>query len=237
VNAGTFATPRVLPALGLALCLCARAAPAAESVAPGVNDRYKSEAGREMAVQIFEGQDRESYQKSDDVIRHMKIAPGNVVCEIGAGSGYFTPYLARAVGRSGKVLAEDPQREFLDLLEQKIEKNDLGNVTTVLGTYVDTNLPDGVCDIAFVLDAYHHFEFPQPMLEAMAKDLKPDGRLIIVDWYRRPNPVFARWKIDAEQHLRLDRDGVIGEIERYGWKHVATEEFLDHQYFLVFRQR
>jgi ubiquinone/menaquinone biosynthesis C-methylase UbiE len=207
------------------------------SVAPGINDRYATEEGRKTAIQIFEGEGREQYQKPEEVTRNMALEKGSVVCEVGAGSGYFTPYLSRAVGANGKVYAEDPQPEFLDVLKQKIASQNLNNVTVVLGTYTDTNLPDKTCDVAFVLDAYHHFEWPEPMLAAMAKDLKPGGRLIIVDWHRRQNEIFDRSGIDAQKHLRLDREGVVREIESYGWKNVDTRSFLEHQYFLVFERR
>jgi ubiquinone/menaquinone biosynthesis C-methylase UbiE len=102
------------------------------------------------------------------------------VCEVGAGSGYFTPYLSKAVGKAGRVYAQDPQREFLELIRQKNEQMGLTNVEVVLSTYTDTNLPDSTCDVAFVLDTYHHFEWPTPMLDAMKRDLKPGGRLVIV---------------------------------------------------------
>jgi ubiquinone/menaquinone biosynthesis C-methylase UbiE len=107
----------------------------------------------------------------------------------------------------------------------------------VLGTYTDTNLPDGRCDVTVVLDAYHHFEWPKTMLDAMKRDMKPGGKLVIVDWYRRQNEIFDRWSIDALQHLRLDVDGVIDEVEGQGWSHVETRRFLDHQFFAVFRPR
>lgn len=207
------------------------------SVAPGINDRYATEAGRATALQIFEGAGREKYQKPDQVIRHMQLKDGDVVCEIGAGSGYFTPFLSKAVGARGKVYAEDPQQEFLTVLKQKKDAQGLSNVEIVLGTYTDTNLPDSLCDVTAVLDAYHHFEWPKPMLDAMKRDTKPDGRLVIVDFYRRQNEVFDLWKIDAMKHLRLDVDGVIQEIESHGWRHVETRKFLDYQYFAVFTPR
>jgi ubiquinone/menaquinone biosynthesis C-methylase UbiE len=210
---------------------------AESSVAPGINDRYKTTEGRTATVQILEGEGRDQYQKPDEVIRHMELAKGDVVCEIGAGTGYITPYLARAVGAEGKVYAEDPQPEFLNAINEKTRAQALDNVVTVLGTYTDTNLADGSCDVAFVLDAYHHFEWPAPMLDAMAGDLKPGGRMIIVDWFRRSNPLFERWGIDVNKHVRLDRDGVIKEIESHGWKLADTRSFLDHQYFLVFKHR
>jgi hypothetical protein len=107
----------------------------------------------------------------------------------------------------------------------------------VLGTYTDTNLPDGLCDVTFVLDAYHHFEWPKSMLAAMKRDTKAHGRLVIVDWYRRQNEIFDRWELDAMQHLRVDVDAVIDEITSHGWNHVDTRTFLDHQFFVVFTPR
>jgi protein-L-isoaspartate O-methyltransferase len=163
------------------------------SVAPGANDRYSTEEGRAAAIQIFESEGREKYQKPDEVIENMELKEGDVVCEIGAGSGYFTPFLATAVGSSGKVYAEDPQPEFVDILKQKKQRQGLRNVEIVLGTYTDTNLPDALCDVIFVLDSYHHFEWPRSMLDAMKRDMKAQGRLVIVDWCRRQNEIFEKW--------------------------------------------
>jgi predicted methyltransferase len=95
---------------------------AGQSVAPGANDRYATEEGRAAALQIFEDEGREKYQKPDEVIQNMKLMEGDVVCEVGAGSGYFTPFLSKAVGSTGKVYAEDPQPEFLEVLKRKKEK-------------------------------------------------------------------------------------------------------------------
>jgi ubiquinone/menaquinone biosynthesis C-methylase UbiE len=207
------------------------------SVAPGINDRYATADGRAASVKIFEGEGREKYQRPDEVIRHLELQPGTVVCEVGAGTGYFTPFLSKAVGKTGKVYAEDPQAEFLEVLRQKTAKQGLANVEIVQGTYTDTRLPDGVCDVTFVLDAYHHFEWPKRMLEAMRGDTKPGGRLVIVDWYRRQNEPFDRWGIDAMKHLRLDLDGVVEEISAHGWRHAETRRFLEHQFFAVFTRR
>jgi predicted methyltransferase len=210
---------------------------AGKSVAPGANAGYATAEGRAKALQIFEADDRERYQKPEEIIRNMSLKAGDVVCEIGAGSGYFTPFLSKAVGREGKVYAEDPQPEFLDVLRHKKEHHNLRNVEIVLGTYTDTNLPDGGCDVIFVLDTYHHFEFPTAMLDAMKGDMKSDGRLVIVDWHRRPNAIFERWGINPMQHLRLDVDAVVEEITRHGWHHVETRTFLDHHFFVVFTLR
>src|SRR5688572_4097940 len=176
--------------LVVSACASAGGGAGAPSAAPGINDRYKTEGGRATTLKILEGEGREKYQRPEEVIRHLNLKVGDVVCEVGAGSGYFTPFLAKAVGSSGKVFAEDPQPEFLDVLRRKKMSQGLSNVEIVRGTYTDTKLPDGVCDVTFVLDAYHHFEWPTPMLEAMRRDTKRGGRLVVVDFYRRQNEFF-----------------------------------------------
>ena len=82
------------------------------SVAPGANDRYATEEGRAAALQMLEGEGRDGYQKPDTIIENMKLKEGDVVCEVGSGSGYFTPFLSKAVGTTGTIYAEDPSRSF-----------------------------------------------------------------------------------------------------------------------------
>jgi len=100
------------------------------SVAPGANDRFATAKGRTAAVKILEGEGRDEYQKPDEVIRNLELKEGDVVCEVGAGSGYFTPYLSKAVGQTGRVYAQDPQREFVELIEQKKKQMGLANLVS-----------------------------------------------------------------------------------------------------------
>ena len=224
--------------LVLTACASTGGAPATDpSVAPGINDRYATEEGRAASLGIFEAEGRDQYQKPAEIVRHLELKPGDVVCEVGAGSGYFTPFLSKAVGSTGRVYAEDPQAEFLAVLEKKKAAQALNNIEIVKGTYTDTNIPDGLCDVTIILDAYHHFEWPKPMLEAIKGDSKPGGRLVIVDFYRRQNAMFDKFGVDAMKHLRLDLDGVVREVEGHGWNHVDTRKFLDYQYFAVFTPR
>ena len=100
----------------------------------------------------------------------------------------------------------------------------LTNVEVVLSTYTDTNLPDNTCDVAFVLDTYHHFEWPPAMLDAMKRDLKQGGRLVIVDWYRRQNAIFD--KLGTREPLTCglpcSRRG-IAESTRNEWSFTPSE--------------
>ena len=119
--------------LALTACTSRRGTGVGEpSAAPGINDRYKTDEGRAASVKIFEAEARVKYQRPDEVVRNLSLKSGDVVCEVGAGSGYFTPVLSKAVGSSGTVYAEDPQPEFLEAIRQKKVSRGLTNVEIVL---------------------------------------------------------------------------------------------------------
>jgi ubiquinone/menaquinone biosynthesis C-methylase UbiE len=211
-----------------------RSAPAPESVNPGINDRYKTAEGRARAVAIFEDPERGSFQAPEEIVKHLALKPGDVVADVGAGTGYIEPFLLPAIGSSGKVYAEDITPEFLERLKLKVAQNGWTNVETVVGTESDTKLWSACCNLVIVLDAYHHFERPGPMLETIRGNLRPGGRLVIIDFYRKPNDLFDKLKIDYAKHIRLDRDDVIKEIEGFGFQHLDTKQFLKLQYYAEF---
>ena len=204
------------------------------SVNPGINDRYKSPEGRAKAIAVFEDPERDSFQAPEEIVKHLALKPGDVVADVGAGTGYMEPFLVPAVGPTGKVYAEDITPEFLERLKQKGAQNGWTRVETVLGTETDTSLPRACCDVALAVDAYHHFERPGPMLAAIRGNLRPGGRLVIVDFYRKPNEVFDKLKIDYAKHIRLDMDDVVKEIEGFGFQHLDTQQFLKLQYYVAF---
>jgi ubiquinone/menaquinone biosynthesis C-methylase UbiE len=204
------------------------------SANPGINDRYKTADGRAASKKVFEGSERGAFQKPADVIKLMKLKKGDVVADVGAGTGYMTAALSRAVGARGKVFAEDITAGFLDEVRAKVEQEKLANVEVILGTTTDTKLPTGCCDVILVLDTYHHFEWPEPMLASMKRALKPQGRLVIVEFHRKSNTMFETLKIDYEQHIRLADHEVVAQIEKLGWKRLEKKEFPPYQYVAVF---
>src|SRR5207245_10955256 len=107
--------------------------------------------------------------------------------DIGAGSGYFTFRIAGRVGPSGKVLAVDIQPEMLLLIRQKMKARKLSNIEPIMGTEADPKLPVGAVDLILMVDVYHEFSFPWEMTQAMVRALKPDGRLVFVE-YRLEDP-------------------------------------------------
>ena len=204
------------------------------SANPGINDRYKTPEGRAKAKSAFEGSERGAFQKPEDVLGQLNLKPGDVVGDVGAGTGYMTTVLSTTVGPNGKVYAEDITPGFLDDVRAKLAAEKLQNVEVVLGTTTDVQLPAACCDVLFVLDAYHHFEFPEPMLASMKKALKPKGRLVIIEFHRKTNPMFEKGKIDYEKHIRLDDTQVVAQIEGFGWTNLEKKEFPPYQYVVVF---
>jgi ubiquinone/menaquinone biosynthesis C-methylase UbiE len=212
------------------------AAPAAlaPSANPGINDRYATAEGRARSKTVFEGSERAAFQKPEDIARLLALNAGEVVADVGAGTGYMTGVLSKAVGARGKVYAEDITPGFLDEVRAKIATEKLANVDVVLGTATDAKLPDACCDAILVLDTYHHFEWPEPMLASLKKALKPKGRLVIIEFHRKSNPMFEKLKIDFAQHIRLADNEVVAQIENLGWTRLEKTEFPPYQYVVVF---
>ena len=204
--------------------------------APGSNDRYKTAEGRAGMAAALDGEHRDTRQKPKQLIAAMKIGPGMTVVDIGTGVGYMLPFVSEAVGKSGRVIAEDIFPDFLAKAKAKAEA--LGNVSFVLGTEKDVKLAAGVADLVFILDAYHHFDFPAEMMASIRKGLKPGGQLAIVDYYKRPGAMAGADPNFALNHIRLDEAGVVEQIEGFGFRAVRREEFLPKsQYLLVFAKK
>jgi ubiquinone/menaquinone biosynthesis C-methylase UbiE len=193
----------ILAALSLSGALSAQ-------VASEANSGYKTEQQRKQMAATLANPERDQTQKPGQLIRDMGLKEGMTVADVGTGVGYMLPFLSRAVGPQGKVIAEDIFEDFLQGARDRAENLKLTNVSFVKGTDTDPNLPEGKLDQILVLDVYHHFDFPEKMLAALYKALKPDGRLVIVEYYKRPE---AMANGRALTHIRLDMPDVIKEIE------------------------
>jgi len=178
---------------------------------------------------LLEPPDREAWQKPDQVMDALRIAEGTTVADIGAGGGWFTMRLARRVGRSGRVYAVDVQSLMIEAIQRRVQREGLTNVTPVQGDYDDPKLPaDARTDAVLIVDAFHEMEDPVLMLKNVARTLKPQGRIGIID-YREgdggPGPDAA---------VRRPPSFVISEAAAAGLKLVEQHTFLRYQYFLIF---
>ena len=124
---------------------------------------------------------RDAWQRPDDVIAALGLSNGSRVADVGAGDGFFTTRLARAVGSEGRVLAVDIDQKMLDLLKQLVEKEQLSNVDVIRGEPDDPHLPSDNLDAVLIVHAYHEMTQYATVLEHIRKALRPNGRLVIVE--------------------------------------------------------
>ncbi|PWU08783.1 MAG: hypothetical protein C5B51_07320 [Terriglobia bacterium] len=209
----------------------ALALPLAAQVAKEANSQYKTAEGRQTVASNLSAPDRDDRQKPRDLVQAMGLQRGMAVADVGTGIGYMLPFLSRAVGPSGKVVAEDIFDDYLSAARQRVASQNLTNVTFVKGTEKDPNLPEGALDEVLVLDAYHHFDYPETMLAAIHKSLKPSGKLVIVEYYKNET---AMPNGRALTHIRLNKPDVIKEIEANHFRLASErEQIKDVQYMLV----
>ena len=175
--------------------------------------------------------ERLAEERPDKALDILKIQPGAVVADIGAGSGYFTARLARRVGSAGRVYAVDIQPEMLRLLSLRLKADSLTNVTLVQGEIDDPKLPASSLDLELLVDAYHEFSAPQTMLQHLRSALKPDGRLVLLE-YRKEDPTIPI----REDHKMSVAEAKL-ELEAEGFILSRTDESLPRQHVLVFTKR
>jgi ubiquinone/menaquinone biosynthesis C-methylase UbiE len=201
-------------------------------VAKDANRAYTSKEGRENIAKTLADPHRDGRQKPAELMTALEVKPGMSVADVGTGVGYLLPWLSKAVGPSGKVVGEDIQLDFMEKAQALAKEKNLTNVTFVVGSEKDPKLPENSMDLILTLDVYHHFDYPPQMLASISKALKSGGRFAIVDFYKRPEAMPSG---NAMQHIRLDIDDVIREVEENGFKHVKTQEHIPRsQYIAIF---
>lgn len=161
-------------------------------VAANANKGYTTEEGRANVARSLDNPNRDQRQKPEEIIAALHLRAGMTVADIGTGTGYMLPHLSRAVGPQGKVFGEDIQDQFLDEALGRVAREKLTNAELFLGNETDPKLPANSVDVAMVLDVYHHFDYPNKMLANIARCLKRDGHLVIVDYYKKNMPQHIR---------------------------------------------
>jgi ubiquinone/menaquinone biosynthesis C-methylase UbiE len=178
----------------------------------------------------LERTERVSEEAPDRALDALDIKPGTTVADVGAGVGYLTVRLAKRVGPTGKVYANDIQPGMLERLKKNIEANRLANVETVLGTETDPRLPPSAIDLVLLVDVYHELSQPQAMLAKIREALKPDGRLVLFE-YKKEDPA-----IPIREEHKMSVADVKTELEAEGFRLVKVHGNLPRQHILVFRK-
>ena len=222
--------PRIPALLLLILALACKAphAPApAETPAP--QQRVPAPVMSAHGADWLERPAREREERPQLVLDAMQLREGDAVAEIGAGTGYFARRIARAVGPRGVVYANDIQSEMLDLMRTYAAREKLTNIRPILGTEADPKLPANTLDWILLVDVYHEFQQPQPMLARMREALKPTGRVMLVEY--RGDGTTAR---HIRPEHRMTKEQVLQEWTPAGYRLESISEALPSQRMFIF---
>src|SRR5271166_2448450 len=205
-------------------------------VAEKANEGYKTPQGRENVAKGLADPARGERQRPRDIIDAMDLKPGGKVADVGTGVGFMLPYLSHAVGDTGHVIGEDIQGDFLDKAKMKVQLSRLNNVEFVLGTDRDPKLPADSLEGVLVLDVYHHFDYPEAMLQHIHDSLLSDGKLVIVEFFKRRGAMGGTDR--ALEHIRLDQDDLIKEVEANGFRLISKHDLVPaSQYIAIFGKK
>ncbi|MGZ0168717.1 MAG: class I SAM-dependent methyltransferase [Planctomycetales bacterium] len=195
--------------------------------------------GREIAhvmgftgARWLERTEREEEERLTLLVRSLKLKPGMIVADIGAGSGVISMLMAEQLLPDGKVMAVDIQQEMLDRLADNCKKRGVTNVVPVKGKVKSPNLKPGSVDLIILVDVYHEFEFPYEMTQEMSKSLKPDGRIAWVE-YRKEDRTVPIKLVHKMSEAQVKREA---SQEGLGLKFVETIGVLPRQHIVIFEK-
>ena len=174
----------------------------------------------------FDDPARDAWQKPAEVVAAMRISPGQVVADLGAGTGYFEPYLSRAVGPSGKVLALDVEADMVRYLRERVAREKLDNVEARQVGFADPGLGQGTVDRVLIVDVWHHIDGRKDYATKVRDGLKPGGLVVIVDFTAEAT------KGPPKEH-RITPEAMIAELAAAGLKGEVVSETLPDQYIVV----
>jgi arsenite methyltransferase len=183
----------------------------------------------EWAYRQMNDPSRDAWQKPNEVVQKLAIKPGSRVADLGAGGGYFTWYLAAAVGPQGKVYAVDIDETALRMIEREMKSRGVTNVVPIRAEPADAQLPESV-DLVFTCDTYHHIENRVAYFKSLARYLRPDGKVAILDFY--PHGFVSGWLGHGTAKEEVRR-----EMESAGYRLAANYNFIERQHFQIFSRK
>lgn len=179
-----------------------------------------------LAYQHMNDPSRDAWQKPKEVIEKLAITPGSRVADLGAGGGYFTWYLAGAVGPQGTVYAVDIDETGLGIIEKEMHARGIRNVVTIHAEAGDAKLSEPV-DLVFSCDTYHHMNDRIAYFRSLIRYLKPGGRVAILDFH--PHGVFSGLLGHGTAKEEVRRG-----MESAGYRLSAEFDVVESQHFQVF---
>ena len=218
--------------LGMTLAILGSAVVFAQQiVSPGVHPvsgRRYAQTMSYLGADWLDRSERVQEEEPDVALDAIKLATGSTVADVGAGSGYMTVKMAKRVGPTGKVYANDIQPQMLSMLRQRLDREKIANVELVLGGYDDPELPASAIDLILMVDVYHEFSEPQKMLRRLHDSLRSGGRLVLFE-YRKEDP-----SIPIRPDHKMSVAEAKMEVEAEGFSLTSVDERLPRQHILVF---
>jgi ubiquinone/menaquinone biosynthesis C-methylase UbiE len=175
-------------------------------------------------------EEREREEQPEKAIAELNLKPGMWIADVGAGTGFYSIRLAKAVSPSGVVYANDIQQAMLDRLKAHASQQNVTNIVTVLGSESDPHLPDGKFDLVILVDVYHEFSRPQRMLDGIRRSLKPDGRLVLLE-FRKEDP-----SVPIRPEHKMSVAEVKAEVTPEGYTCEKVMDTLPWQHMIFFRK-
>jgi ubiquinone/menaquinone biosynthesis C-methylase UbiE len=183
----------------------------------------------ERWVSVFDDPARDAWQKPAGVVEALLLRPGMCVADLGAGTGYFSGYLAAAVGEAGTVFAVDTEPGLVAHLRERAEHEHTPRVVPILASADNPRLPVGAVDVVLIVDTVHHIDDRINYLQRLRLVLKPGGRIVVIDFKTQDIPV------GPPLEHKLAREQIVEEFGSAGYRLVSEPDILPYQYFLIFQ--
>lgn len=185
-----------------------------------------------QAADWLERPEREAEERTDLLLESLAFRDGEVVADIGCGSGFISRKISKKIGAGGVVYGVEIQQEMLDLLMKRMAMFRIANVRPILGTTTDPKLPPASCDTMIMVDVYHEFDFPYEMIRNMIKGLKPGGRIVFVE-YRKEDPKVPIKEVHKMSEAQVKKEMAVHPALEYA-ETIAT---LPRQHIIVFKKK
>ena len=211
-----------------ALVSCPAGLAAQDAVKRDSHQMHRLHNDPKAYIGALEDPKRDAYQKPHEVLTALNLKPGEVIADIGAGSGYFTFHIAHHVGANGKVFAVDVSPDMIRHINRRIRDSKAANVVSVLAESDDPLLGERAIDRFFICNVWHHVENPTKYLSMMKKMLKPGGEIVMIDFHKKELP------FGPPLEMKIAREDLLKQMEANSFRLTKEHTFLPYQYFLVF---
>lgn len=213
---------RVLAVVALLVLGCGSPPPPSHPHGDHFHKRFES---AEEWARVFDDPTRDEWQKPEQVIDVLALAPNMRVADVGAGTGYFAARIAKRIP-AGVVYASDIEPDMVRFLGDRAKREGLANLRPVSSAADDARIPEPV-DLVLIVDTYHHIPAREDYFRRLAAALAPNGKLAIID-FTRASPM------GPPLEHRIPPETVERELGASGWRKIASHAFLPNQFFLVF---